>query len=90
VKDAVSTTIDLGGPQEFSKCYWLRGSEEARLRALFTPLVAAKWMDQDPGRQWSVEKAGDWLFVYVWKTAANPSSLGEFCVQAALLARLFL
>jgi len=89
IKGFASETVVIDDQPEFSKRYWLRSREGARLRALFNPGLVAKLAMLDPGARWSIEKAGDWLLIYIWKTTAQPGSIRDFCVQTDALASLF-
>ncbi len=82
-------TVEIEGRPDFSGRYWLRSSDSVTLGALITPDRIARLFQLDPETRWSVEKGGDWLFVYSKGVVFAPNSLRDFWAQADALARVF-
>ncbi len=81
-------TVEIQGQENFTKRYWLRGSDSVALGALFTPDRIARLFALDPDGRWSVEKGGNWLVVYSKGMVFAPNSLSGSLAHAEALAKI--
>lgn len=77
--------INFEDSPKFSKSYLLRGSNEAAIRAVFTPEVRA-FIEQE--RNWNVESRDGYLLVFRSDTVLEPDKCPEFAAEALRLAAM--
>ena len=75
---------------DFGKKYWLKGTDEIAVRALFNDTFIDRLTAVDPKAAWFIEKAGQWLIVYRHGVLFAPMVLPEFWQASRGIANLFL
>lgn len=83
---------DINFPEhpEFSRRYLLRGSDEAAVRALFSPALIDSFENlATRGNWWVVEGAGERLLVYRPGKRVHPEELPQFLQDTTTVASYF-
>jgi hypothetical protein len=82
--------IDFPEHPEFSRRYLLRGSDEAAVRALFSPALIEFFQQlANENRWWVVEGTGERLLVYRPEKRLNPAELPQFLQDTTTVTSYF-
>ncbi len=72
----------------FSERYFLQGSDQISILALFRPEVVEAIERQVPGTEWSMESGGGWLIFYRWQHVVPKHVLMNVIYENAWFANL--
>jgi hypothetical protein len=81
--------INFESHPEFSRHYQLRGPDQEKTRALFSPGLLSFIENLDRKKNWSLEGSGDTLFIYRASKKTKPEDLRTFLEETTAVASSF-
>jgi hypothetical protein len=82
--------IDFDSNPEFSQRYFLQGSDETRIRNLFTAGMLAYFEQIPSDKQWHVESSGNAMILYRSRQLMKAAEIPHFLDDASAIARTIL
>jgi hypothetical protein len=73
----------------FSERWQLRGTDEPRLRAVFTGTLLSYLEGLDPAKKWHIEGTSGTLILYRWNRKVKPADIRTFLDESSAIANNF-